>query len=145
MNAHRWNDHAVAMLILVALTAIGFGFLLQSGRLPYSPFSDVIAQGLATKTILYESLHSGHGIPFWRDDQLSGSAGLINPQSLYTYPLHALFYFARPEAVIGITFWLHFLAAGVVLYIVGGSLGLRWPARLLMAVTAAFSFKLIAV
>ncbi len=135
----------VDALILLLLALVGYGFLLTPGEAPYSPHSDFVAQGLATKTVLWNSLRAGQGIPFWRADELAGSVALTNPQSLYTYPLHFLFYLVEPVKAVGPTFWLHFLAAGFVGYIVAMSLGLGRGARLLMAAAMMFSFKLIMV
>jgi len=41
----------------------------------------IVAMHLATKGVLYDSLHSGHGLPFWRSDQLSGVPAFTNPES----------------------------------------------------------------
>jgi len=135
----------VDALILLVLALVGYGFLLTPGEAPYSPHSDFVAQGLATKTVLWNSLRAGDGIPFWRHDELAGNVALTNPQSLYTYPLHLLFYLMEPVKAVGPTFWLHFLVAGFVGYIVAMSLGLGRAARLLTAAAMMFSFKLIMV
>ena len=135
----------VDALIVVALALVGYGFLLTPGDAPYSPHSDFVAQGLATKTVLWNSLRAGDGIPFWRHDELAGNVALTNPQSLYTYPLHFLFYLMEPVKAVGPTFWLHFLAAGFVGYLVAFSLGVGRGARLLTAAAMMFSFKLIMV
>jgi hypothetical protein len=137
------HDWFVAALLVLALAGIGYGFLWRQGEILYSPHSDIIAQGLAGKTLLYKALHEGRGIPFWRTDQLAGYSAFTNPQALYTYPLHFLFYFLEPANAVGGTLWLHFVLAAFGLYMMGAVLGLgRW-ARLLMAVSAMFNFKLV--
>ena len=92
----------------------GVWFLWRSGQILYSVHSDIIAEHLATKTVLYDAIHKGEGIPFWRGDQFSGYPAFTNPQSLYTYPLHLLFYLQKPADAIGGTLWLHFVAAAIV-------------------------------
>jgi hypothetical protein len=143
MKACWKQDWLVAALLILVLAGVGYGFLLAPGKILYSPHSDIIAQGLGVKTLLYKALREGGGIPFWREDQLAGYSALTNPQSLYTYPLHFLFYFLEPANAIGATLWLHFVAAAWGLYMVGAALGLGKSARLLMAVSALFNFKLI--
>ncbi len=136
------KEFFIALAVLIGLALVGYGFLLQPGQMPYSPHSDIMASGLANKTVLYESLQAGHGIPFWRSDELSGNAGLTNPLSIYTYPLHLLFFFLQPASAMGPTCWLHFLAAGIAMYLVGRSLGLGIWAQLYLATAGMFSVKL---
>jgi len=132
------------MVVLIAVLAVaGYGHLCTPGQMPYSPYSDVMTAHLTNKTVLYDSWHSGHGIPFWRTDQFSGYPALTDPQCLYTYPLNFLFYVLSPAAAVGGTLWLHFLAAGLGFYILGSVLELKVAARLFMAVAGLFNFKLI--
>ena len=138
-----WSTPLVLLILLAAAWAV-YGDLLTKGP-ALTPFSDFIAQHLSTKQVLYRSIQSGHGIPFWRDDELSGAPALTHPQSLYTYPLHFLFYLMPPEQAIGSTLWLHFLAAGVALYVLGAAIGLCQSARLVMGLAGMFNYKLIAI
>ena len=69
---------ALLCLALLVLSFIAYGHLLAKGKVLYSPHSDLITQHLATKTKLYESVQSGHGLPFWREDQFSGNAAATN-------------------------------------------------------------------
>ncbi len=133
----------LATFLVFVLAGLSYGFLLRRGEILYSPYSDIIAHGLGTKAILYESLREGQGIPFWRDDQLSGYPALTNPQALYTYPLHFLFYLLEPANAVGGTLWLHFVASACVFYLVAQVLGLSFCARIYMAVAALFNFKLL--
>jgi hypothetical protein len=143
MKAWWKHDCLVAALLILVIAGIGYGFLWRQGEILYSPHSDVITTGLGQKTVLYKALHEGRGIPFWRTDQLAGYSAFTHPQALYTYPLHFLFYFLEPANAVGGTLWLHFVAAAWVLYMVGAVLGLGIWARLLMAVSAMFNFKLV--
>jgi len=139
MNKDFWKS----MALILFLTVAGYGFLWEPGKTPYSPHSDFIAEHVSTKQVLYDSIHQGQGIPFWRNDQFSGYAGLINPISQFTYPLHFLFYLMPPLAAVGGTFFLHFLVSALAYYAVGASMGLGFWPRLMMAAAGLFSFKLI--
>lgn len=143
MRAHRIQDWLFALLLIVSLAFIGYGFLLKPGSVPYSPYSDIVSYHLAAKEVLFRSIQAGQGLPYWRADQLSGGPAFTSPNALYTYPLHGLFYLFPPAAVMGWTIWLHLVTGACVFYWVGQSLGLsRWP-RLLMAVAALFNFKVL--
>lgn len=139
-----WWVVPLALLALPAAALAVYGDLLVKGP-ALSASSDIIAQHLSTKQVLYRSLRAGHGIPFWRDDELSGAPALTHPQSLYTYPLHFLFYLMPPEQAVGPTLWLHFLAAGVTFYVLGAALGLGQGARLVMGLAGMFNYKLMAI
>lgn len=139
----RGRQTWLALGLIVLLAAIGYGFLWEPGKTPYSAHSDFISEHVSTKQVLYDSIRQGHGIPFWRSDQFSGYAGLISPQSQFTYPLHFLFCLLPPLSAAGPTFWLHFLGAGLAFYAVGASLGLGLASRVTMAAAGMFGFKLI--
>jgi hypothetical protein len=76
---------------------------------------------------------------------MSGVPAWTNPESQYTYPLHALFLVMPPTAAAGPTIWLQLVAGAFVLYWVGVTLGLGRAACLFMAVAGLFNFKLIAI
>ncbi len=139
----RWVT-VTGLLVLVAAAWAVYGDLLVSGPV-LTASSDVIAQHLGTKQVLYRSIQAGHGVPFWRADELSGAPALTHPQSLYTYPLHILFYLLPPERALGPTLWLHFLAAGFAYYLLGAALNLGPAARLVMVLAGMFNYKLIAI
>jgi hypothetical protein len=143
MNAGRVPQWLLPLCLIPLLAAAGYGFLLRPGEILYSPHSDIVAYHLAAKEVLFRFWQAGQGLPFWRADQLAGGPALTNPNGLYTYPLHALFYVVPPATAMGWTVWLHLVVGAVVFYVVGDSLGLgRWP-RLLMAVAALFNFKVL--
>ena len=133
----------LAVIVVMALALVGYGQLLGKGRVLYSPHSDFVAAQLATKTVLYRAVHEQGRIPFWREDELSGNAALTSPVSLYTYPLHFLFYLVPAMDALGPTMWLHFVAAAGVMYLLGAALALGAGARLLLAVAGLFQLKLI--
>ncbi|MEK7858456.1 MAG: hypothetical protein AAB320_04860 [Elusimicrobiota bacterium] len=139
------KSHAAALSALLLLSLAGYGFLLRPGQAPYTPFSDFLSFGLASKTVLYDSLHSGQGLPLWRSDQFSGNAALIDPQNAYTSPLNALFWLLPPLKALGPSLWLYFLAAGVIGYAAGCALQAGLWARLFMGAAAMFQFKLIII
>ncbi len=132
-----------APLLILLLALAAYGSLLRPGHIPFSVHSDVPTYHLAAKEVLYRSVQAGHGIPFWRDDQLAGSPAFTNPNSLYTNPLHLLFYLLPPPTAIGPTLWLHALAAGLSYLVAAAALGLGWWARLLVGAAGLLQFKLI--
>jgi hypothetical protein len=135
----------IAPAIILLAAALLFGGVWRHAAEGQSRCSDIVAQHHATKTVLWRNLQAGDGIPFWRSDQLSGTPALTHPQSLYTYPLHALYFFLPPERALGPTLWLHLAAAGLVLWALGGALGLGHAARLIMGLAGLFNFKLLAI
>jgi len=133
------------MLALVAVALAVYGPMLEPGQVPVSRDSDLVMYGWPVKQVLYDALQEGRGLPFWRSDQLSGNVALTQPQALYTYPFHALYWVLPPLKAVGPTFWLEFLMAGVGAYVLGAVLRLERAARLLMAVAHLTSFKLMTV
>jgi hypothetical protein len=129
--------------LLLLLCLVGYGHLLRPGQVLYSDYSDNVAHNLAGMSVLYESLQKGEGLPMWRSDQMVGWPATTQPQALYTYPLHILFWFMSPQTALGWVSWLHILAAGLVFLLFGSVLRLGWGARLIMAVAGMFQFKLV--
>ena len=133
------------MLVLVAIALAVYGPLLEPGQVPASRHSDLVMYGWPVKQVLYDALQEGRGPPFWRSDQFSGNVALTQPQALYTYPLHVLYWVVPPLKAVGPTFWLELLMAGAGAYVLGAVLRLGRAARLLMAVAHLTSFKLMTV
>ena len=131
------------MGILLAAALLGCGFLWRGGMTPYSPHSDFLSEHVGAKQLLFDSIRRGGGLPLWRNDKLSGYDALISPVSQFTYPLDALFFVLPPLAAVGPTYWLHFLAAGVFLWLAAAALGLGFWPRLFVGICGMFSFKLI--
>lgn len=138
----RWRGAAVfAAIVMLAL--LGYGQLLVPGRIPYSPHSDVVAYHLAAKHVLHRSMQAGHGLPYWRADQLSGTSAFTSPNALYTNPLHVLYQVWEPARATGPTVLLTLLVGALAFYLVAASLRLGWPARLFVALAGLFNFKMI--
>ena len=140
----RRQDLIVPAVIVLAAVIL-FGGVWRHAAEAQSRCSDIVAQHEATKRVLWRNIEAGRGIPYWRSDQLSGTPALTHPQSLYTYPLHALYFFLPPDEALGPTLWLHLAAAGLVFWVLGGVMGLGQPARLIMGLAAMFNFKLLAI
>lgn len=139
-----WEQDWVAPFFLILLLAVaGYGFLLRPGEILYTPHSDIVAYHIGVKEVLFRSWHAGRGLPFWRADQLAGGPALTNPNGLYTYPLHFLFYLFPPPEAMGWTIWLHLVLGAWVYYALGHALGLGRLPRLLMATAALFNFKVL--
>ncbi|MCC6158487.1 MAG: hypothetical protein IT350_10575 [Deltaproteobacteria bacterium] len=143
MRVPRLGHGLLAALVIA--TALGaYGQLLTPGRVLYSQHSDLMAQHLATKTILHESIRSGHGIPEWRDDQFAGNTAAGNPQAMGLYPFHSLFLVLDPVHAVGLTFFLNVLASAASFFLLGCALGLGREARWFMAAAGLVWFKLMA-
>jgi hypothetical protein len=74
---------------------------------------------------------------------MAGSVVLTQPQSLYTYPRHALHWLVPPLTAIGPTLWLHLLVTGLGFAAMGARMGLSRGPRLVMGVAGLLSFKLL--
>ncbi|MGD0266693.1 MAG: hypothetical protein ABSD47_17320 [Candidatus Methylomirabilota bacterium] len=143
MKAARLPHWLLPVCLIPLLAGVGYGLLLRPGEILYSPHSDIVAYHLAAKEVLFRSWHAGRGLPFWRADQLAGGPALTNPNSLYTYPLHFLFYVLHPADAMNWTIWLHLVIGAWAFYALGRSLDLGgWPC-VLMAVAALFNFKVL--
>ncbi|MFI5340977.1 MAG: hypothetical protein ACHQ7N_14210 [Candidatus Methylomirabilales bacterium] len=143
MRTSRRQHWFILFCLIPLMAAAGYGFLLRPGEILYSPHSDIVAYHLAAKEVLFRSWHAGRGVPFWRADQLAGGPALTNPNELYTYPLHFLFYWLPPMVAMDWTIWLHLVIGAWAFYALGQTLGLgRWPC-VLMAAAALFNFKLL--
>jgi hypothetical protein len=138
-----WKADALALGLIFILTILVYGHLWRPGYTPYSKDSDIVAQHLTMKWAAFRSVSAGHGLPFWKSDQFSGSPALSNPQSLYTNPFHFLFNFMDPTAAAGPTLWVNFLIMALSMYVWGWSLGVGVVGRFFMALAGLLNFKLI--
>ena len=137
------SRHIAPLALVVAIAAVGLGFLITHPEGLFNVHSDLVAEHLGTQTIFHDLWQKAHRVPLWRSDILSGGPALTNPQSLYTHPLHLLFAFYRPDHVVGLVVWLQMLLAGIGGYFLGSVLRLSAPARLMVGVATLFSFKTI--
>ena len=132
---------AIAALGLLALAGYG-SWLWQPGAVA-TPHSDLVAFHLGLKQALFDSVHAGRGLPFWRADQLGGAPAFTDPQAQFLFPLHFLFWLLPPARALGPTLFLQLLAAALCTWALGGALRLSpWP-RLFMGAAALFSSKAI--
>lgn len=136
--------HGALAALLVATALAAYSHLLAPGRVLYSPHTDLMAQHLATKTVLRDAIHEGHGVPEWRDDQFAGNPAAGNPQAMYLYPFHLLFAFMDPARAVGPTFFFNALLSAAGFFWLGAALGLRREARWFMAAAGLVEYKLVA-
>ena len=127
----KQNLAGVATVILFAVS--GLGFIVWSPEVLFNRHSDLVAENIATQTVLHNSWTRGEGIPLWRDDQLSGAPAFTNPQASYSHPLHALFAFFPPARVVGLVLWLELALAAIGGYLAARALNLSIPGRVLTA------------
>jgi hypothetical protein len=64
MRVHRIQDWPIALLLIISLALIGYGFLLWPGKIPYTPYSDIVAYHLGAKEILHRSVEAGQEVRF---------------------------------------------------------------------------------
>jgi len=139
----EYANFLIAAGLILLLAFIGYSRLLSKSEIIYSRYSDLPGVHLGVKAQLARSLKAGRGIPLWQENILSGSPAFANPQALYLYPFHFLFYVADAPLSFNLTFLLHFVVAGISMYVLAAVLGLNFPARIFSAVAYMFSFKLI--
>ncbi len=136
---------ALLVLLVVAVAFVGFGFLLEAGKMPFSKHSDLVATHLSLKYAAWQGLESGEGLPLWRRDMISGGPALTHPQAVYLHPLQWPYLFMHPAHASGLSYWLHFLCMGLSMLVLGSVLGLSPFARMFVAIAGMFSFKGIAI
>lgn len=143
-RARLWDrETAAALLTLLVVTAIGYGFVCEPGKIPYSPHSDAVTYALGSKDTLYRSVSQHHSLPLWQPSQLSGGPALTNPQATYLQPLHALFILLPPATALGPTYALCFFLAAVIFFALARTLGLAVLPSLLVGVAGLFNGKLL--
>ncbi|MDP6625755.1 MAG: hypothetical protein QGG87_04790, partial [Nitrospinota bacterium] len=100
-------------MILFILSLFFFhSILYKSDHIIYSDFSDVIAQHISWKSLI-----NGAGqFSLWDPYTFSGSPAFANPQSMFVYPLHFLFYLMPIESAFGYTFFLHVFLSGLFMF-----------------------------
>lgn len=133
----------IAAAIIILLSLLAFNCLLSKADCIYSHYSDVMSYHLNTKSVLSQSLKAGSGIPLWQENIFSGSPAFANPQALYLYPFHLLFYVINAPLSFNLTILLNFIIAGISMYIFACVCRLNFAARLFSALAYMFSFKLI--
>ncbi len=144
MYTSAFKNNWAPIVLIFLLCLIGYRQLLDSHRVPYSQYSDIIAQHLGIKMLSYKSFQENHGLPFWRNDTLAGVQIFTNPESQYLYPLHFLFYLLPPLQAVGPTIWIHFLFGALIFFWIGRAMRLGVWACLFMALAQLFNFKMIA-
>lgn len=137
------RDWTIGVGVVLLMAIAGYGFLLAPGKILFSPYSDIFTYHLAAKEVLFRAFQTGHGLAFWRADQLAGTPAFTNPNILATHPLQLLFYVIPPAEALGWTIWLHLAVGAVIAFYAATVAGLAgWP-RLFVTAAALFSFKVI--
>jgi len=83
---------------------------------------DFVAFYLGMKRFLYNEMRLHHEIPYWNPYIFGGMPFWAHFESTIFYPLGFLFYLLSPEEAYGFTMVLHFLLAGLFMYILVRSL-----------------------
>ena len=111
---------------VLALTLIGlfclylFRDIVLSGHLLIG--DDFVTFYLGMKKFLYDEVRLHHEIPYWNPYIFGGMPFWAHFESTIFYPLGFLFYLLSPEKAYGFTMFLHFLLAGLFMYLLARSL-----------------------
>jgi hypothetical protein len=122
---------------LLALALLVYGRLLAPGRVPYSPFSDLLPAHLPLKDVLWSQAWP----PLWRSDVMLGAPALTEPQALYLHPLQLAFWLLPPLRAFGPTLVLELWVAALGAYALARVLGCGLRAGLVAGVAQLVSFK----
>ncbi len=112
---------------VLALTVLGlfclylFRDIVLSGHLLIG--DDFVTFYLGMKKFLYDEVHIHHEIPYWNPYIFGGMPFWAHFESTIFYPLGFLFYLLSPEKAYGYTMFLHFVLAGLFMYLLARSLG----------------------
>ena len=115
------------------------------GRPYNSLLSDLVLENLVWKHFVVESVRSGQ-IPLWNPYLFGGVPFLAAGQHSAFYPTTLLFFLVSLEKAYGYVAFTSFALTGLFTYLYGAVIGLRRPARLVAAITFAFSgFAVVSV
>jgi len=112
---------------VLALSVIGlfclylFRDIVFSGHLLIG--DDFVTFYLGMKKFLYDEVRIHHEIPYWNPYIFGGIPFWAHLESTIFYPLGFLFYIVSPEKAYGYTMFLHFVLAGLFMYLLARSLG----------------------
>jgi uncharacterized membrane protein YfhO len=84
---------------------------------------DFVTFYLGMKKFLYDEVRIHHEIPYWNPYIFGGMPFWAHFESTIFYPLGFLFYLVSPEKAYGYTMFLHFVLAGLFMYLLARSLG----------------------
>jgi hypothetical protein len=110
------RDWSIGLGLVILVAIVGYGFLLTSGKVPFSPYSDILTYHLGAKEAVFRAFQAWQGLAFWRSDQLAGTPAFTNPNVLATHPLHLLFCLMPPADAMGWTIWLRLVVGGVIAF-----------------------------
>ena len=123
--------------LLGALCLILFKDIILGGHFLLG--NDFVTFYMGVKQFLYDEFHQYHSIPYWNPFIFGGIPFWAHFESTIFYPLDALFWLIVPEKAYGYTVFAHLVLAGIFMYMLGRSLGLK-PAGSFIAATI-FTFN----
>ncbi|MCJ7596553.1 MAG: YfhO family protein [Desulfobacterales bacterium] len=85
---------------------------------------DFIQFYLGMKRFIFDELRLHHSIPYWNPYIFGGMPFWAHFESTIFYPLGLLFWLIPPDKAYGYTMFVHFVLAGVFMYLLARSLGL---------------------
>jgi hypothetical protein len=118
----RFNKKDVLALSVIGLFCL---YLFRDGVLSGHLLigDDFVTFYLGMKKFLFDEVRLHHEIPYWNPYIFGGMPFWAHFESTIFYPLGFLFYLVSPEKAYGYTMFLHFLLAGLFMYLLARSLG----------------------
>jgi hypothetical protein len=114
----NWRDILLLGLLVVFLSILFKDIILYGQRLIGDDF---IAFYLGMRKFLYQEVWKNHSIPYWNPYLFGGIPFWAHFESAIFYPLGFLFWVFPPERAYGYTIFLHFILAGVFMYVLARS------------------------
>ena len=115
------NQDVLALSVIGLFCLYLFRDIVFSGHLLIG--DDFVTFYLGMKKFLYDEVRLHHEIPYWNPYIFGGMPFWAHFESTIFYPLGFLFYLASPEKAYGYTMFLHFVLAGLFMYLLARSLG----------------------
>lgn len=142
-SGRRWED-GLCLFLLLSLTILLFWELFSTpGAMLYAKPSDCLNEHNPWKFFIRESLKKYGEISLWNPYTFSGAPSFANPQYMYFYPFHFLFYLLPTDQAIGYSFALHIFLAGLSAFLLTRALGLSAFGSFISAIAYMFNTRMV--
>ena len=109
--------HRIAPLLVVLVGLATLYPLWSEPGIVYSKHSDIIAAHVGVKAVGKAALGDEGSVPLWNPSMNAGAPALANPESMYFFPLDALFAVLPMDRATNLVILLNFLLAGLGMYL----------------------------
>lgn len=134
----KTDFYYVTILFILSLSFF-HSILFNPDHIIYSDYSDVIAQHISWKSLV----NSNGLFSLWDPYNFAGSPAFANPQSMFVYPFHFLFFLLPIGMAFGYTFLLHAFLSGLLMFYWARCLKLSKDTALITAALYMFNAALI--